>query len=214
MLDDRVFVSLSVNIENPNQETIKGIGAFYSARAFLESTVLDSSSESSRVGRIVEHVNDESHSMSNPWRSVVREPTRLISAGRVTPNDQWIAPNETSNSQVIVTVPRNVDVVQVTVVMFYQPGEYDGRREFRVRVVEVEGRLKYNLMIRKRHDGADVECDAIESEIVRTRCEENLPWADYEFFDATDPVHGKEFKEQEVTYAETVSEVAIPPAEC
>ena len=118
VLSDRAIVSLSMHVSNQSKRFIRNLGAHYQ----IIGQRNQSNIEKIDLNDISEKLNKYKDSLEH-WDLLPRQKTETISAGRIMPDSWWFAPGERYKNQIVISVPCNVDVVQMIMSVLYHQGD-------------------------------------------------------------------------------------------
>lgn len=122
-LPDMAHVSLNMRVVNQSEILIRNLGAWYQVRGMR--TGIEQVGSNSLLDDAVSQLNDGNGQELIDRHRVPRESVGTVAVGRILPNIWWFSPGDEQTTQVVLTIPCSMNLLEVTVRVFYFASDED-----------------------------------------------------------------------------------------
>lgn len=138
-LPEHSILTLGIRLENSSKRFLHNIAAYYNAKGFKRGKLKERVS----VAQTVQQINKQGDGLVQ-WHRHGRTEIALISFGQLLPNNWSFAPDETSSTQLVMTIPCTVDILWVQLLLHYSHAPED---IFRAYWKYKDGVLKHKTLV-------------------------------------------------------------------
>ena len=149
VLPDMAHVSLNMRVVNQSEMLIQNLGAWYQVRGMRTGN--EQVDSKSLLDDAVSQLNDGNGQKLIDRHRVPREPAGTVAVGRILPNKWWFSPGDEQTTQVVLTIPCSMNLLEVIVRVYYYASEED---IFGIKWENRMGELWADPTIKEKRDNA------------------------------------------------------------
>ena len=133
ILPNRASIDIKIEIFNDSNRFLRNLASHYEITGIMHNNIFSDLN----IDRITKKMNLGSNSLER-WHSMDRDMLKIVGVGRIMPDFWWLAPGEKYVTQISISMPRDVRLIQTMTSSVYHQGH---TRKFRSVWKNKDGRL-------------------------------------------------------------------------